>query len=289
MVKRIWDRLKGWVSDYIHNAVGYPIAAALAAACWAFISKQSLPVIATMAGAASFLAWSIYASFMVLSTRPLRKWKNLTPVTDLIGFEERNEGSCWMPDKILERKDIRDLAVMGNGCSKWTICNDDVEEALVVQKLGEIRRQYNDAIRFLASCPKSLSERTGERDEVLWMRKKAIHNAKSLLKLREFKRRTESSGGRFEIRTYKHLATLRLIVINKVECIVGHYREDGRGQSFDTPLMIFRCMNPTEWGFGHAFSRLFDHEWYRAAEPTDAEWAFMEKLAREPSPTDLGY
>jgi hypothetical protein len=202
---------------------------------------------------------------------PLRKWRELTETTDLTAFEKANEYSPYMPEKIFERQVITKLWVMGNGCGKWS---RKVAASTARAKVREIRGKFGGEIRFLASCPVVLSESDDEAKKI-----KARLNADSLLRLKQLGEQTGGLGEKFSIRTYKHLATLRLIILNDADCIVGHYKEDGLGNSLETPLMIFRRTNENEWGFGHAFHRLFDHEWRRAKEPTPDEWKKMEQLA----------
>jgi hypothetical protein len=212
----------------------------------------------------------IFGGYIFWHLLPLRKWANLTRITDLIGFEEVNKNSDYMPREILGRQNIRGLSVMGNGCGKWT---REVEHHTAVDAFRRMR-SAGGSVRFLASCPIHLNE---INDEYKIM--KAKKNARSLLLLREFREDTKSSRGTFEIRTYKHVATLRLIILNETDCIVGHYQEDGNADSFDTPLLIFHHSHDNEWGFGGAFRRLFESEWYRATEPTPEEWKKMEELA----------
>jgi hypothetical protein len=223
-------------------------------------------IAAVIAISGSALGMAIYAVWRLL---PLRGWLELTQTTDLVGFERANKDSPYMPSKILEREEITHLWVMGNGCSKWTKL---VPHRTAVAKFKQIRRG-GGKIRFLASCPVKLNN-TGDQAK----REKAKKNADSLLVLRKFKSETDSAGGTFEIRTYKHTATLRLIIVDEEECIVGHYTESGIDDSLDTPLLIFSRTNDNPWGFGHAFHRLFDSEWHRAGEPTADEWTQMEQL-----------
>jgi hypothetical protein len=199
--------------------------------------------------------------------RPLRRWQNIYKDTGLVGFEKKNESSAYMPSQIFERKNVKSLSVMGNGCSKWT---RDVPDSKATPKLKQIREK--GPIRFLASCPVKLMKDHPNRAT------KAKSNAESLLKLLDYKEQTRNASYPFEIRTYKHLATLRLIILNDAECIVGHYKEEAEGDSRETPLLIFDCKDDDEWGFGHAFQRLFNSEWNRAKEPTSDEWEFMKRL-----------
>ena len=205
----------------------------------------------------------------------LRKWSGLTGITDLVDFAQSNKSSDYMPAIVLSRDSVKNLSVMGNGCGKWV---HKVDGATARQKFRAMRAA-NGTIRFLASCPIHLAL-CGD-DEIM---KKAYKNAESLVELRKRQQGSGGVGGRFEIRTYKHLATLRLIIIDDRECIIGHYQEDGIGDSIDTPLLVFRCNDENEWGFGHAFRRLFESEWNRSSEPTAAEWEEIEKLGKEGPP-----
>jgi hypothetical protein len=198
----------------------------------------------------------------------LPNWQKLTEVTDLAGFEERNIESKYMPNKILARPNVIKLFAMGNGCSKWT----RIGSTAAIDSFRQIRKGGGD-IRFLASCPIHLSQISDETK-----RKKAKRNAESLTKLRTFAEQSRSAGGIFEIRTYKHVATLRLIIVNDTECVVGHYQEDGDGDSIETPLLVFNHTNDNRWGFGGAFRRMFDSEWHRATVPTAEEWKKIEEL-----------
>jgi hypothetical protein len=219
------------------------------------------------------VAAAFLSVFTFLRFRPLAKWDDLSNITDLTGFEKINKQSAYMPDKILEQQNISSLLVMGNGCSKWT--RQPKKDAEIIDAFIRIRRG-NGTIRFMASCPIHLSERDHEPNI-----NKERKNAASLLKLREFKDRSKAAGGKFEIRTYKHVATLRLIILNETECIVGHYQEDGNGDSFDTPLLIFHHNHENKWGFGSAFKRMFESEWHRALEPTEDEWRKMMQLLKD--------
>jgi hypothetical protein len=174
-----------------------------------------------------------------------------------------------MPNKILERDNINFLQVFGNGCSKWTM---KVGEATAIDSFKQIRRG-GGTVQFLASCPIYLSEISDESKRL-----KAKKNATSLLKLRDFAERTKSAGGKFTIKTYKHVATLRLIILNETDCILGHYQEDGDGDSLDTPLLLFHHNHENKWGFGSAFKRMFESEWHRATEPTVEDWEKMKQL-----------
>jgi len=203
---------------------------------------------------------------------PLLHWQDLAKFTDLADYREKNSESEFMPQKIFERPLIKDLAVMGNGCGKWarSVSND-----LARTKFRQIQAEKGK-VRFLASCPIYLfgCESKEEKD-------KAVKNAKSLMILKEFHDDLRKLGGTFEIKLYKHLATLRLIIVDENECIVGHYQEDGVGESLDTPLLIFRGSEGGDWGFKHAFLRLFESEWHRARSPDEKEWARIQKIAKE--------
>jgi len=177
-----------------------------------------------------------------------------------------------MPNKILSRRNVTKLYAMGNGCSKWT----RVSSTAAIDAFLQIRQGGGD-IRFLASCPIQLSQLPDEAK-----RKKAKKNAASLLKLRSFAEQSKFAGGSFEIKTYKHVATLRLIIVNETECIVGHYQEDGDGDSFDTPLLIFNHTYDNRWGFGGAFRRMFDSEWRRAVMPSAEDWKAIEEIRDAP-------
>lgn len=282
----IWRKIGSFVAQSSARALIGAVAVAGVVGIYSYakgLGKIEFVLLLVAIVAIALLSIGLYGFLRLL---PLMKWRGLTETTDLSSFTEENKNSRYMPEEILKRNGIRDLAVMGNGCSKWTMY---VARQLAITQFSNIRRANSGAIRFLACCPKALSEREGTPSDLAWMKQKAAHNAKSLLQLRDFKRSTEAQGGRFEIRTYKHLATLRLIIINEQQCIVGHYKEDGTGQSFDTPLMVFECVNKKGWGFGHAFRRLFEHEWYRSKEPTEEEWKTMEVLASQLVSPALGY
>jgi hypothetical protein len=225
------------------------------------------------------LAFGIYVYRKLL---PLRKWSELTDATDLTNFERAIEFSPYMPRELFEREAITKLWVMGNGCGKWT---RKVEANTARSKIIEIRAKADGQIRFLASCPVHLSQRVKEPSNLSEQAKEAIRikareNADSLIMLRRLADRTGGLGGNFQIKVYKHTATLRLIILNDQDCIIGHYKETGLGNSLESPLLIFRRIIDNEWGFGHAFHRLFDHEWNRAKEPTDEEWEMMKELAK---------
>jgi hypothetical protein len=234
---------------------------------WSEVAIVVAAIVVAVA-AITLLAIGLYNFFRL---RPLAKWRELTSITDLTNFEKANKESPFMPIKIFQRDNIRDLSVMGNGCSKWT---RKIDKDTAVAKFKKIRNA-NGSVRFLVSCPIHLSDNSDER-----MKKKAKWNAKSLTVLREFQSETRDERGKFEIRTYKHLATLRLIILNGEECIVGHYQEEGIGESLLTPLLIFWRNDQNQWGFGHAFRRLFESEWNRAAVPTADEWKTIEELSR---------
>jgi hypothetical protein len=236
-----------------------------------FIGLSALAVasISAVVAITCLLAYGIYVYRRLL---PLRKWGELTDTTDLTDFEKANEFSPYMPDKIFEREIITKLWVMGNGCGKWS---RTVAANIARAKLREIRAKTGGEIRFLASCPIVLSE-SGDDAK----RKKAYLNADSLVRLRKLAEQTGGLSEKFEIRTYEHTATLRLIILNDADCILGHYQEDGLGNSLETPLLIFRRVNKNEWGFGHAFHRLFDHEWRRAKVPSADDWKLIDQLAQ---------
>lgn len=223
------------------------------------------------------LAFWIYRKFI-----PLQKWSELTDVTDLTDFERANEDSPYMPTGIFEHEIITKLWVMGNGCGKWT---RKVAPNTARTKLKEIRAKADGQIRFLASCPVYLNQHAEEDLNLSQqvkeaMKIKAKENADSLIRLRGLAEQTGGLGGNFEIKVYKHTATLRLIILNDRDCILGHYKETGLGDSLESPLLIFRRIIDNEWGFGHAFHRLFDHEWRRAKEPTSEEWVIMRELSK---------
>lgn len=199
-------------------------------------------------------------------------WEDLTPVTGLTKFEERNQNSPYMPSQILARPSIASLSVMANGCSKWTRLVPAAEARNKFKRMVD----QNRPIQFLASCPIHLSK-TGDPAKIA----KAIKNAKSLLLLKGIREETGASTASFGIRTYKHTATIRLIIIDGKECVVGHYKEGGDGDSLLTPLLIFECNDEKEWGFGHAFFRLFNSEWHRSSEPTTEEWKEIDVLASQ--------
>jgi hypothetical protein len=216
----------------------------------------------------------------ILFLRKLRKWSDLTDVTDLADFESANQFSPYMPAKIFERENITKLWAMGNGCGKWT---RKVAPNMAHAKFLEIRTKSDGDIRFLASCPIYLSQRA--KDDLTLsqqakeaMKVKACDNADSLIRLRGFAEQTGGLGGNFQIKVYRHTATLRLIILNDRDCIVGHYKETGLGNSLESPLLIFLKMIDNEWGFGHAFHRLFDSEWHRAFELTSEDWNKMKEL-----------
>lgn len=235
-----------------------------------FVWAQGWIVVAAFAISVFIFLIAVNLAYDRWQAAPLRRWEKLTETTDLIGFAEKNSQSEYMPAKIFERAVVRDLAVMGNGCGKWA---RSISNAVAREKFRAIQAARG-RVRFLASCPIYLSG-TGESEKI----EKAKKNAKSLLILKEFRDSIVAAGGNFEIKTYKHLATLRLIILDKNECIVGHYQEDGVGESLDTPLLVFKGDEANEWGFKHAFVRLFDSEWHRAVEPTDDEWEAISNIS----------
>jgi hypothetical protein len=249
------------------STVAAAIVTAIATALW----NLGWLWVLLVANIATLSLLSYFAMWIARPLFPLRHWRTLTETTDLVDYAAANKESEYMPSPILERELIRHLCVMGNGCGKWT---RKVAPALARRTFEAIRRR-NGSVRFMASCPVNLAATDDARQKA-----KAIRNAKSLLALRELEKETTQSGGLFEIRTYKHLATLRLIIVNDNECIVGHYQEDGIGDSLDTPLLVFRCNDENDWGFGHAFRRLFESEWNRAVPPSDSEWIEIERLGR---------
>ncbi len=258
---------------YARYLVGLPIVSAGVSAGLGFFGGLGWIAISIIASIVALAAALLVGIYILLHLLPLRNWAECTIITDLIGFEKRNVESAFMPSKILERDNISVLQVMGNGCSKWTI---PIADAMAVKSFRQIRNGGGE-IHFLASCPVYLSE-LDDRTKI----KKAKRNATSLLKLFDFAEKSKAAGGTFEIRTYKHTATLRLIILNESECIVGHYQEDGNADSIDTPLLIFHHNHENKWGFGGAFRRVFESEWHRAQPPTPEEWRKMRELRDTP-------
>ena len=255
---------------------------------WATFVKEAIVAIAAAVIVGVLALYGLYAIAIVIAVLVvsvgvavgsysywhllrLRKWSELTDVTDLTNFEVENELSPYMPQEILQREAITKLWVMGNGCGKWS---RKVTAAVLHAKVKIIRSRGDGEIRFLASCPLELYKTGDEAKKI-----KAIDNADSLMRLRQLGRQTGGLGGNFQIKTYKHTATLRLILLNDADCIVGHYQEDGIADSLKSPLLVFRRTSENEWGFGHAFHRLFVSEWHRATEPDPGEWTEIEKLA----------
>lgn len=220
----------------------------------------------------------------------LKKWKNIEHDTDLVGFSPRNKDSDYHPKKIWSRDDLVSLDVLANGCSKWT---REIADSILLDSVQKIVGR-DGKIRFIASSPEflakmatdqtflNLHEHHGiDRD---WLNRKARSNASSLNKLLRLKRELGASDDCFDIKTYQHLATLRVIVVNGDECILGHYQKSAAGDSNYSPLLLFRNDRSTEWGFGSGFKRLFDDQWKiseRISLQSEKVFRKMEDTERE--------
>lgn len=212
----------------------------------------------------------------------LQKWNRIEEATELVDFTDRHLQSDYAPKAIAERENLSSLRVLGNGCSKWTATIPAVVRVAMAKQISN-----NDGyIKFIASCPVFLNAMANDQEflekyeplglSVDWLRAKSRKNAQSILKLRETRIDACLTEEEFQIRTYKSLASLRIVIVNEQEYIVGHYQESATADSKDSPLIVFARDPLNDWGFGAGFSRVFEEVWLDSERPTDEEWAMFE-------------